>query len=57
MHIKLTRPHTDAGKEYEAGDIITVDEPIGRWLIGMNIGVEAPKAKAVANQDDARRRN
>lgn len=57
MHIKLTQPHTDAGKEYEAGDIITVDEVIGLWMINMKIGVEAPKTKVVANQDDARRRN
>ena len=40
-HIKLLKPHTDAGKDYAENDVIVVDEITARWLVTMKIGVDA----------------
>lgn len=40
IEIKLLKRHTDAGKDYGAGEVIKVDEPTARWLVTMQIGVE-----------------
>jgi hypothetical protein len=31
--VKLLKPHTNAGTDYHAGDILDVDEATAQWLI------------------------
>lgn len=45
IKIKLLQPHTDAGVEYPAGAVITVDEPTAEWLVSNKIGEAAPAGK------------
>lgn len=42
VNIKLLKNHTDAGKDYKAGETLeNIDEPTAAWLIKHEIGVKA----------------
>lgn len=39
MEIKFLKAHTHDGKEYQAGDTLSVDDEIARWLLRNKIAV------------------
>jgi hypothetical protein len=45
MIVTLLRPHTDAGRQYQPGDTLDVDEATARWLIGHGVAEAAPEPK------------
>lgn len=38
--IKLLKPHTHAGREYAAGDVILMDAESADWLISLGVAEE-----------------
>lgn len=43
MIVKLIQPHTDAGRDYQPGDMLDVDEAAARWLIEHGVAEAAPE--------------
>jgi len=43
--VTLIKPHTDAGREYQPGDMLDVDEATARWLIEHGVAEAAPEPK------------
>ena len=46
MKIKLTHPHTHAGRKYPAGAEIDLPDRKAQWLIGLERAEKAGKAAA-----------
>lgn len=40
--LTLLKPHTDAGRDYQAGDPIEVDEATAKWLVDNEIAAALP---------------
>jgi len=45
MIVTLIKPHTDAGKDYEPGELLDVDEATAHWLIEHGVAKAAPDPK------------
>jgi hypothetical protein len=41
--VKLIQPHTNAGQDYQPGDMLDVDESTARWLIERGVAEAAPE--------------
>lgn len=49
--IKLKRPHTHAGRYYQAGDVIIVTAEQAEWLIGIGAAESAEAERPVKRGD------
>jgi hypothetical protein len=41
--VSLLKPHTDAGTDYQPGDMLDVDEITAQWLIEHGVADAAPE--------------
>jgi hypothetical protein len=41
--VNLIKPHTDAGRDYQPGDLLDVDESTAQWLIEHGVAEAAPE--------------
>jgi hypothetical protein len=46
--VRLKKPHTDAGRDHQPGDVIRVDRATARFLMLNDIGEAIPEAEATA---------
>lgn len=46
IKLRLLKNHTDAGRDYQAGDEISVDETTAAWLVAHEIAEPAGKPAA-----------
>jgi hypothetical protein len=44
IRLVLTRPHTHAGTDYSAGDLLEVEADTADWLIAHDIAVPEPSS-------------
>ena len=49
VEVTLAKPHTHAGKDYDAGDKIKVDEPTAKWLADNQV-INVTAAPAAAKE-------
>ena len=42
-HVRLTRPHTHAGKSYGDGERLAVDAATAEWLIAHDVATPEPR--------------
>ena len=52
VKIKLEKPHTHAGKEYETGDEIEVSERQAEWLEKIEAAIKSVSAKRSAGESE-----
>ena len=52
VKIKLEKPHTHAGKEYEAGDEIEVSERQAEWLEKIEAAIKSVNVKRSAGESE-----
>lgn len=51
--VKLTKPHTHAGRDYPPNAVVTMDSDSADWLIAIGSAVPAPKGAEPASQPAA----